>query len=67
MWKQEHKEKQNKHTKNTNMSRKYQRAQKTEKYNQGKYDFLCKLENFAFIFHVFCNMILNVFKVLIYA
>ncbi len=29
------------------------RAEKTEKYNQGEHDFVCKLDNFALIFQ-FC-------------
>ncbi len=42
------------------MSRKYLRAQKTEKYNQGKQGFVCKLDNFALLFQ-FRAMILHVF------
>lgn len=52
-WKQEQREKQQKHTKNKNMSRKCLRAEKTEKYNKGKHDYVRKSDNFAWIFK-FC-------------
>ncbi len=35
------------------MSRKFMRAEKTEKYNQGKHVFVRKSDNFALIFQ-FC-------------
>ncbi len=36
--------------KNKNMSRKCMRAEKTEKYKQGHFNFVCKSDNFALIF-----------------
>ncbi len=64
--KQERKEQQQKHTKKLNMSRKCQSTQ-TEKHNQGKHDFMSKLDNFFIRISVLCNMILKVFTFLIYA